>query len=181
MQGFDLLFNTLLQLFNQSFTSPESLWTSSSSLCQKLSKVFLILFSLHLSKSFCSKLSLSRKVSLFKNLCYSSFHSLLPLLKRILQGLTAWILFVSLFSLFQMNKGLTVWILLCLISPLSKNSKRHNLRILLILSFPMNKIFQRTNRLRILLFPPSQSFEGLTAWELCLNTLEGTSLVDLCL
>ena len=64
------------------------------------------------------------------------FHSLLPLPKRICQGLTAWILFVSLFSLFQKNKGLTAWILLCLPSPLSKNSKRHSLRILLILPFP---------------------------------------------
>ena len=64
------------------------------------------------------------------------FHSLLPFPKRIRQGLTAWILFVSLFSLFQKNKGLTAWILLCLPSPLSKNSKRHNLRILLILPIP---------------------------------------------
>ena len=88
-----------------------------------------------------------------ENLCYSSFHSLLPLPKRIRQGLTAWILFVSLFSLFQKNKGLTAWILLCLPSPLSKNSKRHSLRILLILPFPINKRFQRTNRLRYLLFP----------------------------
>ena len=71
-----------------------------------------------------------------ENLCYSFFHSLLPLPKRIRQGLTAWILFVSLFSLFQKNKGLTAWILLCLPSPLSKNSKRHSLRILLILPFP---------------------------------------------
>ena len=71
-----------------------------------------------------------------ENLCYSSFHSLLPLPKRIRQGLTAWILFVSLFSLFQKNKGLTAWILLCLPSPLSKDSKRHSLRILLILPFP---------------------------------------------
>ena len=112
-----------------------------------------------------------------ENLCYSSFHSLLPLPKRIRQGLTAWILFVSLFSLFQKNKGLTAWILLCLPSPLSKNSKRHSLRILLILPFPIYKRFQRTNRLRILLYPHSQSFKGLTAWDLCLNTLEGTSFV----
>ena len=88
-----------------------------------------------------------------ENLCYSSFHSLLPLSKRIRQGLTAWILFVSLFSLFQKNKGLIAWILLCLPSPLSKNSKQHSLRILLILPFPLNKRFQRTNRLRYLLFP----------------------------
>jgi len=84
---------------------------------------------------------------------------------------------VSLFSLFQKNEGLTAWILLCLPSPLSKNSKRHNLRILLILPFPIKKIFQRTNHLRIILFPLYQSFEGLTAWKLCLNTLEGTSFV----
>ena len=71
-----------------------------------------------------------------ENLCYSYFHSLLPLPKRIRQGLTAWILFVSLFSLFQKNKGLTAWILLYLPSPLSKNSKRHSLRILLILPIP---------------------------------------------
>lgn len=71
-----------------------------------------------------------------ENLCYSSFHSLLPLPKRICQGLIAWILFVSLFSLFQKNKGITAWILLCLPSPLSKNSKQHSLRILLILPFP---------------------------------------------
>ena len=112
-----------------------------------------------------------------ENLCYSFFSSLLPLPKRIRQGLTAWILFVSLFSLFQKNEGLTAWILLCLPSPLSKNSKRHSLRILLILPFPIYKRFQRTNRLRILLYPHSQSFKGLTAWELCLNTLEGTSFV----
>ena len=105
------------------------------------------------------------------------FQSLLPLSKRIRQGLTAWILFVSIFSLFQKNKRLTAWILLCLPSPLSKNSKWHCLRILLILPFPINKIFQRTNRLRILLYPQSQSFKGLTARDLCLNTLEGTSFV----
>jgi len=64
------------------------------------------------------------------------FHSLLPLPKRIRQGLTAWILFVSLFSLFHKNKWLTAWILLCLPSPLSKNSKPRSLRILLILPFP---------------------------------------------
>ena len=112
-----------------------------------------------------------------ENLCYSSFHSLLPLPKRIRQGLTAWILFVSLFSLFQKNEGLTAWILLCLPSPLSKNSKRHSLRILLILPIPLYKSVQRTNRLRILLYPHSQSIKGLTAWDLCLNTLEGTSFV----
>jgi len=107
---------------------------------------------------FCQKLS---KFSGFQTLFFHRkqkcvihfFHSLLPLPKRIRQGLTAWILFVSLFSLFQKNKGLTAWILLCLPSPFSKNSKRHSLRILLILPFPLNKRFQRTNRLRYLLFP----------------------------
>ena len=112
-----------------------------------------------------------------QNLCYSSFYSILPLPKRIRQGLTVWILFVSLFFLFQKNKGLTAWILLFLPSPLSKNSERHSLIILLILPFPIYKRFQRTNRFRILLYPHSQSFKGLTAWELCLNTLEGTSFV----
>ena len=112
-----------------------------------------------------------------ENLCYSFFSSLLPLPKRIRQGLTAWILFVSFFSLFQKNKGLTAWILLCLPSPLSKNSKWHSLRILLILPIPLYEIVQRTNRLRILLYPHSQSIKGLNAWDLCLNTLEGTSFV----
>lgn len=88
-----------------------------------------------------------------KQKCVISFHSLLPLPKRIRQGLTAWILFVSLFSLFQKNEWLTAWILLCLPSPFSKNSKWHSLRILLILPFPLNKRFQRTNRLKYLLFP----------------------------
>ena len=97
---------------------------------------FLVSSSLHLSKSFCSRLSLSRKVLCSKTCVIHLFHSLLPLPKRIRQGLTAWILFVSLFSLFQKNKGLTAWILLCLPSPLSKNSKRHSLRILLILPIP---------------------------------------------
>ena len=112
-----------------------------------------------------------------ENYAIHHFHSLLPLPKRIHQGLTAWILFLSLFSHFQKNKGLTAWIILCLSSPLLKNSKWHSLRILLILPFPIYKRFQRTNRLRILLYPHSQSFKGLTAWELCLNTLEGTSFV----
>ena len=81
------------------------------------------------------------------------FQSLLPFPKRIRQGLTVWILFVSLFSLFRKNKGLTAWILLCLSSPFSKNSKRYSLIILLILPLPLNKRFQWTNRLRYLLFP----------------------------
>jgi len=112
-----------------------------------------------------------------KTCAIHSFHSLLPLPKRIRQGLTAWILFVSLFSLFQKNKELTAWILLCLPSPLSKNSKRHSLWILLILPILLYNSVQRTNRLRILLYPHSQSIKGLTAWDLCLNTLEDTSLV----
>jgi len=83
-----------------------------------------------------------------ENLCYSFFSSLLPLPNRIRQGLTAWILFVSLFSLFQKNEGLTAWILLCPPSPLSKNSKRHSLRIFWFFPFPYTKVFK-----------------GLTAWE----------------
>ena len=96
--------------------------------------------------------------------------------KFFVQKLVLFIFFI-LFSLCQKNKGLTAWILLCLPSPLSKNSKRHNLRILLILPFTIYKSFQRTNRLRIILYPHSQSTKGLTAWDLCLNTLEGTSFV----
>jgi len=111
---------------------------------------FLVSSSLHLSKSFCSRLSLSRKFLCSKTCAIHLFHSLLPLQKRILQGLISWILFVSLFSLFQKNEGLTAWILLCLPSLLSKNSKRHSLRILLILPFPINKRLQKTNRLRTL-------------------------------
>ena len=57
-----------------------------------------------------------------------SFHPLLPLPKRIQQGLIAWILFVSLFFLYQKNKGLNAWDIFCL---------------------PFTKI-QRTNRLRTL-------------------------------
>ena len=72
---------------------------------------FLVSSSLHLSKSFCSKLSLPRKVLSSKTCAIHLFHSPLPLSKRIRQGLTAWILFVSLFSLFQKNEGLTAWIL----------------------------------------------------------------------
>ena len=135
--------------------------------------LFELLLLLLLSKAFKSFLVFQT----LKTCAIHLFHSLLPLPKRIRQGLTAWILFVSLFSLFQKNEGLTAWILLSLPSPLSKNSKRHSLRILLILPFPIYKRFQRTNRLRILLYPHSQSFKGLTAWELCLNTLEGTSFV----
>ena len=158
------------------------LWAFCHHLCHYL-LLSSLLSSKHLwitldsSWSFASTLSLPRKVLCSKTCAIHLFHSLLPLPKRIRQGLTTWILFVSLFSLFQKNKGLPAWILLCLPSPLSKNSKRHSLRILLILPFPINKRFQRTNRLRILLFPPSQSFEGLTAGELFLNTLEGTSFV----
>ena len=83
-----------------------------------------------------------------ENLCYSSFHSLLPLPKRIRQGLTAWILFVSLFSLFQKNKGLTAWILLCLPSPCQR-----------IQNDTVWEFF------RFFPFPNTKVFKGLTAWE----------------
>ena len=106
----------LEHLFNQSFTSLESLWTSSSSLYQKLSEVFwfskpwkLVLFIFSFSSPFAKKNS--------------------PRTNHLNS-------FVSLFSLFQKNKGLTAWILLCLPSPLSKNSKWHSLKILLILPIP---------------------------------------------
>ena len=58
--------------------------------------------SLHISKIFCSILSLSRKVHWPKTCVTLLLHSLLPLAKRI--------------------EGLTAWVLLCLPSPLSKNS-----------------------------------------------------------
>ena len=77
-----------------------------------------------------------------ENLCYSSFHSLLPLPKRIRQGLTAWILFVSLFSLFQKNEGLTAWILLCLPSPLSKNQNDTVWEFFWFFPFPYTKVFK---------------------------------------
>ena len=90
--------------------------------------------SLHLSKSFCSILSLSIKVHWPKTCVTLLLHSLLPFAKRI--------------------EGLIVWVLLCLPSPSSKRIQRSNcLRILLILPFPLNKRFQGTNRLRYLLFP----------------------------
>jgi len=130
--SFNLSFNIFFQFFLQNFSDS---------------------FSLHLSKKFCSKLSLPRKVLCSKTCVIHLFNSLLPLPKIIQQGLIAWIIFVSLFSFFQNNKGLTAWIILCLPSPFSKNSKRYSLRILLILPFPLNKRFQRTNRLRYLLFP----------------------------
>ena len=156
--------NDYYNFFIYSFTTFESLWTSSwTSSSSSFAKSFLKVF--WFSKPWKQKCAIHL------------FHSLLPLPKRIRQGLTAWILFVSLFSLFQKNKGLTAWILLCLPSPLSKNSKRHSLRIILILPIPLYKSVQRTNRLRILLYPHSQSIKGLTAWDLCLNTLEGTSFV----
>ena len=159
-----LAFKWLLNFFKQLLRNLETFPThlsSSSSFPKKLSKfsVFQTLFFYRKQK------------------CAISFHSLLSLPKRIQQGLIAWILFVSLFSLFQKNKWLTAWILLWLPSPLSKNSKWHSLRILLILSIPLYKSVQRTNRLRILLYPHSQSIKGLTAWDLCLNTLKGTSFV----
>ena len=93
----------------------------------------LLLLLLPLSKAFKSFLVFQ---TLKTKCAIHLFHSLLPLPKRIRQGLTTWILFVSLFSLFQKNKGLTAWIILCLPSPLSKNSKWHSLRILLILPIP---------------------------------------------
>ena len=141
--AWNILLWILIISFNQSFNIFFHLFQ----------QIFSYSSSLHLSKSFCSKLSLPRKVLCSKTCAIHLFHSLLPLPKRIRQGLTAWILFVSFFSLFQKKKGLTTWILLCLPSPFSNNSKRHSLRILLILHFPLNKRFQRTNRLRYLLFP----------------------------
>jgi len=134
-------------------TIKKSIFQSSLSTSFNSFNRFFYSSSLHLFKSFCSKLFLSRKVLWSKTCVIHLFHSLLPLPKRIQQGLIAWILFVSLFSLFQKNKGLTAWILSCLPSPFSKNSKGYSLRILMILPFPLNKRFQRTNRLRYLLFP----------------------------
>ena len=89
----------------------------------------------------------------WKQKCAISFHSLLPLPKRIRQGLTAWILFVSLFSLFPKEQKTNR--LNSFVSPfyLVKDSKRNSLRILLILPFPLYKRFQRTNRLRYHLYP----------------------------
>ena len=70
-------------------------------------RFFLIHLLFIFLKVFCSKISLSRKVLCSKTCAIHLFHYLLPLPKKIRQGLTAWILFVSLFSLFQKNKGLT--------------------------------------------------------------------------
>ena len=81
-----------------------------------------------------------------KTCAIHSFHSLLPLPKRIRQGLTAWILFVSLFSLFQKNKGLTAWILLCLPCQTIQNDTVWEF----FWFFP---------------FPNTKVFKGLTAWE----------------
>lgn len=113
-----------------------------------------------------------------KQKCAISFHPLLPLPKRIQQWLIAWILFVSLFSLFQKNRGTNH--LNSFVSPfsLSKRIQRTNyLTILLILPFPLNKRFQRTNRLRYLLFPLTKIQRTNRLRILCLNTLEGTSFV----
>jgi len=135
-------------------------WLAFKQLLQLLNFFEQLLRNLETFASHLSSSSFSKKFSKFyvfktlffcrKQKCVISFHSLLPLPKRIQQGLIASILFVSLFSVFQKNKGLTAWILLCLPSPFSKNSKGHSLRILLILPFPLNKRFQRTNRLRTL-------------------------------
>ena len=114
------------QSTNQSFYT--SIFSNSFFTQAIFSHWFPSLFATHLSSSssFPKKLS---KFSVFQTLffckwkfcrkqkCAISFHSLLPLPKRIQQGLIAWILFVSLFSLFQKNEGLTAWILLCLPSP----------------------------------------------------------------
>jgi len=108
------------------------------------------IISLHLSKSFCSTLSLPRKVLCSKTCAIHLFHPLLPLPKE--QRTNRLKSFVSL-SLCQKNEGLTAWILLCLSSPLQKIQRTNHLRILLILPFPLSKRFQRTNRLRYLLFP----------------------------
>jgi len=113
-------FSNLSNKLIQSFTSLESL------------EISLNFFFFFVPKAFWSFLVFQT----LKTCAIHPFHSLLPLPKRIRQGLIAWILFVSLFSLFQKKEGLTAWILLCLPSPLSKNSKRHSLRILLILPFP---------------------------------------------
>jgi len=73
----------------------ENFWTcfltsSYSSFAKKLSKFFVFQTLFFCKWEFCRKQK-----------CAISFHSLLPLPKRIRQGLIAWILFVSLFFLFQ--------------------------------------------------------------------------------
>ena len=133
--------------FIQSFTSLDSLWTSSYSLYQKLSEVFwfskpwkLVLFIFSLSSPF------AKKNSPRTNRLNSFGVSLPPFPKE------------------QRTNRLNSFV--CLPSPLSKNSKWHSLRILLILPFLLNKYFkgltawdifcfpftkfQRTNRLRTL-------------------------------
>ena len=87
------------------------------------------------------------------------FSSLFPLDKRF-KGLTAWEFFwFSLPPLDKRFKGLTTW------------------EFFWFFLLPLAKRIQRTNRLRILLYPHSQSIKGLTSWDLCLNTLEDTSFV----
>jgi len=86
------------------FTTYESLWTSSSS-------------------SFAKNIPKFFGFPNLENCAIHLFHFLLPLPKRIPQGLTAWILFVFLFSLFQKNKGLTTWILLSLFSLVKEFNK----------------------------------------------------------
>ena len=112
--------------------------SSSSSFVKKLSKFFVFQTLL-----FCRKPK-----------CAISFHSPLPLPKRIQQGLIAWILFVSLFFLFKKNEGLTSWILLCLPSPFSRV-------FLLILPFPLTKDFKGLTTWDIFCFS-LQRFKGLT-------------------
>ena len=89
-----------------------------------------------------------------KQKCAISFYSLLPLPKRIRQGLIAWILFLSLFSLWQKNEGLTVWILLCLSSHFAKKNSTRTNRLnsfcVSLLPFPKE---QRTNRLNYFVSP----------------------------
>ena len=106
----------------------------------------------------------SKKSSLFKNLCYSSFSFSSPFAKR--------------------TEGLTAWILLCLSSPLQKIQIPNHLRILLILPLPFKQKIQGTNRLRILCpnTLKGTSFvvqvERTSTWIVILRTREGTSLVD---
>jgi len=113
--------------------------------------------SLHLSKMFLFNTFSSKKSSLIKNLCYSSFSFFSPFAKR--------------------TEGLTAWILLCLSSPLQKIQRINRLRILLILSFPLSKRFQRTNRLRYLLFPLTKIQRTNRLRILYPNTLECISFV----
>ena len=116
----------------------------------------------HSSKSFCSILSLFKKSSLAKNLCYSSSFFLLPLAKRI-------------------QRTNCLRILLILPSPSCQKIQGTNrLRYLL---FPLTKS-HGTNRLRILCLNTLEdtSFvvqvECTSTWVVILRTREGISLVD---